>query len=423
MTTTVLRCPRCHTTSDTVGRYCPRCHAPHHPRTAVDTTAPIHALPIAPAPVNDFVDDPYDGPLIVLDSVADPDEPDPAATAAATSAHLITVRRQLRTRIATAGLVTIGLIGAGVQALTVEDRIYSPDAPVRDLFAALTDRDTSRLTDLGTCGLNPLCQPGALTIGYEPPTDVHIDTVTTTGGLRQNQATVTVSYRIASVPQTAQITLQRGTGLLRPWHISNPPGQYLDIHSAQFSNVHLAGAQISTTRPDQARTGSGTWAPPGRYTLTAPDHPLYAVAPTQITANATGDTQTVTVPVTIHPAASGEVTRQVRARLDACAAIASFEPQLDNAALSCPFDYTPTDYQPFIEGIRWTITRYPQIRLDLDPDGTVTVHTTQPGQAQATYRWTTDILEPRQWTGASGRVDLTVRGNVTAKDANLVWTG
>lgn len=424
MTTTVLRCHRCHTTSESAGGYCPRCHTRHDPQQPADTMAPTNAAPAAPPPVNvSSLGDEHDEPLIVLDSVADPDEPDLAATAAATAARLTTARRQLRIRIAVAGLVTIGLIAAAAQALTVEDRIYQPDTPVRQLFAALTDHDTSRLTDLGACGLNPLCQPGALAVGYEPPTDVHIEGVTTTGGLRQNQATVTVSYRIAGTPQTTQISLQRGSGLLRPWHISNPPGQYLDIRSSQFPRVQIAGAQIPTTRPDRTPTGSEVWAPPGRYTLTAPTHPLYAVPPTQATINATGTTQTVTVPITIQPAASDEITRQIRARLDACAPIASFEPHLAATPLSCPFDYTPTDYQPFTDSIRWTITRYPDIRLDIDADGTVTVHTTQPGQAQVTYRWTTDILEPRQWTPATGHTDITISGNVTENDTKLVWAG
>ncbi|WP_344133041.1 hypothetical protein [Luedemannella flava] len=360
--------------------------------------------------------------MIVLDSVGDPNEPDPDAVAAATMARLAAGRRQLRIRILVAGIVTIGLVGAAARALTVEDLIYQPDTPVRDLFAALADRDASRLADLGPCGLNPLCQPGALASGYEPPTDLHINSVTTTGGLRQNRATVAISYQIAGTPQTAIITLERGTGLLRPWQIVDPPGQHLDIRSQHFSSVQLAGAQVPTAVPDRLPASVGVWAPPGRYTVTAPADPLYVASPIQIIASAAGDMQTITVPVTVQPDAVNEITRQVRAQLDACAAIASFDPQVDTP-LSCPFDYTPTDYQPFIDSVRWTITRYPEVRLDLAADGAVTVHTTSPGQAQVTYRWTTDIIEPRQWTTATGRTDITVSGGVTEKDAELVWTG
>lgn len=165
----------------------------------------------------------------------------------------------------------------------------------------------------------------------------------------------------------------------------------------------------------------GVWAPPGRYTITAPEHPLFTATPIETTIGT--DPVTLTMSVGIQQAVTSQIQQQIRARLDTCAAVPDLNPSLGQGISNCRFRYTPEANHPFIDNVNWTITSYPTIELRVDPAGPVTVHTTQPGHATVTYRWTRDILEPRDWSPANGAADITVAGDVELDNNTPRWTG
>jgi hypothetical protein len=187
--------------------------------------------------------------------------------------------------------------------------------------------------------------------------------------------------------------------------------------------VRLAGIDIPTSDDQSAATRSSkVWGPPGVYTSTAAGDALFEAAHATITVTGRVDLAPATLPTVLKAGVVEEIQRQIRARIDQCAADPELRPRTDPTALlsDCPFSHN-TKYA-LIRTPKWTILQYPSIELRIEDDTTVTVHTTTPGNAQISYDWTFDILEPRTWNTVTAIEDITVAGTVFLDNEEVTWT-
>jgi hypothetical protein len=334
------------------------------------------------------------------------------------------------------------LVGAGLVLLLVlvcggyvviENVFYSPDGPVRQVFAALEAKDTAGLRGYMDC--DPLCQPGALAVGYQPPT--HLQIVGVRYGAAANDdptrrpdkgdATVLVRYQLGGVTYDDAVGVYRlNSGLLRPWGISQPPGSWLDVVSTSLDTAKVAGATVHTIAqlpPGDTRTSGEAWAPPGIYTVTGRQSVLWGSPPVQvlIAGSSTGRKE-VKLDLAVKPTVVDEVNRQVRTRIDDCAALRNFYPATDASSIvrDCPFRYDVPYSQT--QGVKWTIVDYPRIELNLGDDQTVTVRTTMPGHARVNYSYSFNVTEPRTWSPASATVEIAPAGTVSEDGGKVVWS-
>lgn len=311
--------------------------------------------------------------------------------------------------------------------------ITEPAEPVvRRLFAALAGRDTITLSAIADCRASPLCRPGALATGYQPPQQARITGLEQQRSVSGNRTTIAhVQYELDHVTHQDTVTLSpERVGLFHErWQVTTPPGAQIQLQTAYVDRIRLAGATITAASQAAANAPSSSppaaatiWAPPGRYTIAGLPTALYDT--TEVTTTITGESQTpvtVEITATLKPAITAAVNDQIAAYLRVCAAQHDFYPRTDPAPLHrCPFTYDSpyaiTDDQ------RWTIDSRPTIQFEpIDPNA-LTVTTTTAGQATVTYRWSTDITEPRRWNTAAATVTYTVTGTVTTVNDTITWT-
>jgi hypothetical protein len=431
----------------TTGRACPGCTAPvpGHARACVrcGIVLPGHPLP-PPFVAYDTVEVPP-GPF-ALPQPPHQHQHQPAGIARSPGTAILLPagepptgpfahRRPRRGRLLA---VAAGLAGAVVAAAVIalpNADAGPPQQPVQALFAALTAHNGDALNHLVTCAPDPLCTGRGLATGYQPPRDLRIRAVldghATPTLQASDHAVVQVRYQVAGTDHDTDIGLTRvAHGLFgHRWRITRPPGGSITLRSPALSQVHLAGADLTlttpndTTAPDQTATANRIWAPPGVYTATAVPDPLLTTAPVTITVTGTTDPAETTLPATVQPALTADIDRQVHARIDQCAAQHTMHPNLDPAnpaAQRCPIThdspYTITT-QP-----TWRVDTYPHLTLHPAADGTLQVQTTTAGQASITYSWTTDILEPRRWTPTTATEPITIAGQVTLDHTTPTWT-
>jgi hypothetical protein len=403
---TTPQCPRCAAPARTDARFCRACGTPL-------------AAPPAPRP-------PTDDQVAVV--------PVPVDTTASALRPVDRPRRWWRSRrvqLSAAALVITGIVG-WYALVTLIDRTHPPDGPVKDLFAALAAHDGERARSLIDCG--PACAGDALRTGYEPPTGVEITSTRygtanpddQTRRPNRNRAVVAVRYHLGADAHTDAIGLQRtGTGLVRTWHITRPPGALLDITSTAVPRAHLAGAEVRTvTAPAAGRNTAGAIrALPGRYTLAGDDTPLLAATSTTVdVAGDRGERIRIALTVTVKPAALDSVRQQIRTRIDTCAQQPTLTPT-SSGGRNTPCPWRGSTQYTFTRNIRWTVVDYPTVTLRLDDASAVTVHTTTPGHVRLDYESTLDVLEPRRWAPQTATVEVTVAGAVTSAGNTISWTG
>ncbi len=369
-----------------------------------------------------------------LDGIRAPLPPlPPYATAPAPALPAPPSRRPSRraVQITAAGLAVLVAVTAVVVIRNASGS--SPRQLVQRLFDQLTDRDPNVLHTVGKCTtINQLCGTTALTSGYQPPTNMHIDRTNgeIDGAHGSKQTSITVSYDLDGHRVTTDITLEyRKQGLFTGyWSITEPPGRTLTFPGPTQRTITVANAHLP---PIAADTPATVWAPPGVYTISQPGTALLEPSQLTITVDGTytattGDKQqptTVTLPDTIKPAVSGQVHTDVKEHLDACAAQRVFAPDTDptpGTPHTCPLQHS-TRYA-ITDDPTWTILQYPQIHLEPMPDGSLTVTTTTAGRAAIHYRWTLYLREPRQWYDADAVEDIIISGKVTAEQGAPTWT-
>lgn len=335
--------------------------------------------------------------------------------------------RRLQVAVAVLTVVACG----GWYALTAAiAAAHPPEDPVRDLFAALNDRDGQRLADLVDCRPARLCTAASLATGYTPPSEVTLLETTfgdpvagdTTKRPDKNRATVKVRYRLPNGEHTETVQLARDrAGLVRRWHITTSPGAGLDVITTTPGTARAAGAAVDTVTAAPSREAS-LLLPPGTWTITADPTALLTTDPVKVHASGDRDRQSVRLTSRVRPDVLGPVQDQIRARIDACAAVDDLRPDVGTGLLSnCPFSAT-TRYT-VVRNVRWEVRQYPEIELRQDDAGTVTVHTTRAGRAQVRYQYSREIVSPDTFNDVTDTVDITVGGQVDVAAGAATWSG
>ncbi len=333
-----------------------------------------------------------------------------------------------------AGAVLLVLCGG---YLVLQDTWYTPDEPVRQLFAALSARDAAALAGMDECGT--VCAAGGLSRGYQPPTGLQIVGVDYGGAAPddptrrpdRNRAAVRVRYQVAGRWYDDVVGVERpDAGFLRRWGLAGPPGGYLQVVSDGLAKATVAGATVDTVAPapDLPHDVGRTFVPPGVYTVGGTESALWETVP--VTVTVAGDLnrfgpdagQRVTLDLRVKPTVVDQVRQQIHQRIDVCAAKASFSPVADPSSIvsDCPFsaleNYTLT------QNLKWTVLDYPDIELRIGDDHTVGVKTVKPGHARLDYEYSYDILEPRRWTPTSQTVEVSPGGTVVEDNGAVVWS-
>ncbi|MGI5186136.1 hypothetical protein ACQEVZ_58800 [Dactylosporangium sp. CA-152071] len=231
---------------------------------------------------------------------------------------------------------------------------------------------------------------------------------------------------LVAAPETVEVTRYRSGMLGHRWAISALPGARVQVRSAAFDNAQVAGI---TVRPDPVdeplkTDRPGLFAPPGAYTVTVDaDVPFAGITATVIVAGGVDPAPVVLAPA-LSPDIQPKVEQQIRDRIALCGRPQEFRPyppDWRNFSQTCPFGHDPQS--PITQPPVWTVERLPAIMLRVDEHGAVVVKTTSPGIATIRYRWSVDIVEPRQWREDSRTVEFTAGGYVGVADHAPNWVG
>ncbi|MFC5004440.1 hypothetical protein ACFPIJ_42265 [Dactylosporangium cerinum] len=350
-------------------------------------------------------------------------------------------QQRRRTTQILAGVLAVLIV---VTAVTIVRNSYGPPPRelVQRLFDAIADRDDEAFSLAGKCSDNPLCTAVALKTGYQPPTNIHIDSErelpadTQLPGTKRRNVTVSFDLNGRRATNEVGLTYRKQNFFGGSWSITEPPGSVITIPGPTHFLIDLAGADLPPIAADVPVTA---WAPPGVYTVSKAGTALLEASQVTVTIGAdgkdgAGDTNgpggtdggeastTVTLPDTIKAGVAEQVIAQVRAGIDACAAQGSFNPDTDptlGTINTCPMRHS-TRYS-ITDKPQWTVLQYPQVRLDPAPDGTITVTTTTAGRAEIHYRWTMYLAEPRTWYEVNAVEEFKVNGRVTADNGTPTW--
>ncbi|GAA3260898.1 hypothetical protein ACFO1B_55415 [Dactylosporangium siamense] len=333
-------------------------------------------------------------------------------------------RRTRRWIRSTGGAVAVLLVAATAVRCSGIGPTESPESLVRSVFAALTAHDGQRLNELAYCSDSPLCAAGGLAVGYQAPE--HFEIVSSDRG--KDHRVIKIRYTVGGDVAEDNVELARfRVGFLsHRWQIMRLPGAHLDVRTAASDKVHVAGLTVAPNPVDVA-TGANVprpYAPPGVYTVAIDADALYAATSVPVVVAGSVDPPPTVLTPTLRPELQGQIEQQIRDRISYCADQRDFHPSTPDwrtFTQTCPFGFNAR--VTFTKPPTWTVEQLPKIVLSVDDHAAITVRTTSAGVATVRYQWSTDIVEPRRWTDASGTVEFTIRGQVGVKDNVPYWVG
>ncbi|WP_347599011.1 hypothetical protein [Acrocarpospora sp. B8E8] len=287
----------------------------------------------------------------------------------------------------------------------VERGFFHPENTVTSFFEALGDRDAASARDL----LLPIREPYSLALlqsavlksrGYTPPADVRVEQTDAT----RDRASVQVSFVLNGQRRWLSLDLRRDAqatvGLFHQWRISDGGLHPITIEFDEVDSLLVAGTPIP---PASDRTIAELAAPPGGYTVSLPDQPLWEASPVVAYAgiDERGWSRTVRLEPTIKADARAEIDPQVRSYLDRCAQSTTLVPE------KCPFSAYPYST---VRNVKWKIVKYPEYELS-DYAGQVSISTITDGEATVTgdsvgYFGGTDPFSTTDRFAVSGNVEL-----------------
>lgn len=338
------------------------------------------------------------------------DDPDPEPTPIVQRRPPLS-RKAKRRRLVAAAVAVVLAAALGV-LYVIQDRWYSPEEPIRELFAILESGDAAALAKLrgaNSVAGQPLFAAGALDAGWEPPTDFRIESVEhdVSGhwedGIigkkyfedhhqRPNKeyAYAVVSYALGGERHETGLAVRReATGFFRQWRI-DPEFQFwedgldstveVSAWNTETGTYRIAGAETDSTEP--------LLAMPGVYEVTIPGDAVYEDTTTTV-AVPIGQDVTVSGDQRIKDDVYAAVTEQVHAHVDTCIATPGF-PDGD-----CGFKDDSGWLLTMPSGTEWQLGSYPTIDIATgaadDSDlGSIVVVTTEPGLATAEWEKSTD---------------------------------
>ncbi len=235
---------------------------------------------------------------------------------------------------------------------------FRPGAAVNGYFSALADRDVDDLAGW----LSPASEAAVLnddlfaerikSADYQPPTDVDIKAI----DREDDEATAEVSFVVGGNRMEAKLTLRRDdestVGVFKGWHVVDGISS-IPVDASQ-EGLMINGVPVPADGSSQTRS---ILSAPGVHVVSVASNPLSEAAPQTVTVLPGSD---YGAPVQVVPelksAARSSIDEQVKKYLDDCAQQTVAEPQ------NCPFRLT--GYQD-AEKIKWTISQYPTVQIDV----------------------------------------------------------
>lgn len=258
--------------------------------------------------------------------------------------------------------------------------VSAPGSVVAAYFDALTDRDV----DAALGNVAPeIAEPAAPDVvntavlrsaDYSPPAGVEVSGVEVDG----RTAVAAVAFTIEGRAHSASLRLRREEGLLdtvfHRWRLVDALGS---ITLGEVPpEITVNGERIPAYGPEGPRILTVL---PGGYQIgMPPDDPLWdaRATPAQVAPLAATE---VSIPLVARPEVREEVNRQLRQRLDECAASTELLPP------GCPFG---NQRVARATGVEWEITEYPNVALTAGEgelgEATMLVETSSEGEAVVT---------------------------------------
>lgn len=262
-----------------------------------------------------------------------------------------------------------------VTTFAVQRIWYTPDSPITGYFDALAARDADKAPSYlrdGNSGSDSNSPTGSEILtsqAFVPPTALKVDKIEDGDDDKSRKAKV--SYKLGDSNVTAEVSLRRSEelsfGLFRGWYISDDRPA-IAITTSSPVPVQVNGVTLA---PDSEQ-GPRTTVFPGRYVVEVADNPLVDSDP--VTVDVGFEDVEANLVTRIKATAQAEVDKQVKAYLTGCL-VAATKPEHN-----CPFSIGYSE----ITSPVWRIDKYPTIELGLNPDGGITVESTEDGQATLT---------------------------------------
>lgn len=309
-------------------------------------------------------------------------------------------RPRRRRRLAVLAAIGLALLLV-VAVYAIRSTGSSPAATVTAYFDALADRDADAARrvlapEIGApLGQEAIDDAVLRSEAYSPPREVEVTGVT----VDDRDATVAASYVVDGRRYPASLRLRRGGGLVdavfHRWRIVNGIGTVRFGRAPE--QVTVNGEPVAAHDPLGPRILA---ALPGGYRIGVPEgDPLWQARTTVAVVQPQQETE-VDVALAARAEVRDEVDRQIRERLDRCAASTELAPP------GCPFAY---GFAVAADDVQWRILRYPVVGLSPPPDpersGAV-VDTTREGEAMVTGTRRFGAIEDTVQFPATGMVSV-----------------
>ncbi|MQA78495.1 MAG: hypothetical protein GEV10_08450 [Streptosporangiales bacterium] len=360
----------------------------------------------------------------------------------------------LRKRGSKRPLVIIGGIAAvlilfAVTVTVLQSTVFGPKAAVNAYFGALEDRDAEKAlarissgsssgegsTGSGSASEELLTDKVLGAKQYQPPTDVEITSTkasSDSGDDDSDSQEANVSYQVAGERQTATMRVWKSDdkrfGLFDKWIIeggrsslSLATGPPYTVNGQELKAPDEQGGGEDGGDGDDGDGGYGegeSAAPtsyaafPGGYEVAVPGNPLFSSATKKVTVTLKGEPAQVNLDPDIKPAAITEVRKQVTAYIDLCAGETTLQPD------GCPLGvYGGSDPR----NVKWTVTKYPTIRLAQENGSRVSVVTDDGSEGSATVTYEAKGYFGDEYESQTGTSSITVAGVVVVKGGKLDW--
>jgi hypothetical protein len=287
-----LTCPNCESPVRAGAWFCSTCGfdlLAHAPKQADPPNAENAAQPQDP-PTADSADQPD------TENAARPEEPTATFTARLRARAEQTLRqvgyRKVIVVVGVVGVIVALVLGSGhvVRSQAAE----GPEPLVQALFTALANRDEVKARELDVCANSPVCVPGSLDRGYEPPDDLQIKRVAygepnpndPTRRPDKNHAIVQASYRVGAETHDDTFFLRRSSQVSeagvesRTWSFENPVGRHVSLRSQYATLVRVAGSQtqLKTAEPGGRAVFRTLWLLPGSYEVAGVSNVLFGTS-------------------------------------------------------------------------------------------------------------------------------------------------
>lgn len=268
------------------------------------------------------------------------------------------------------GVAVVLLVVTAVPLLIPRWLPDGPDDVARAYFEALAERDADKaLTFLDPASRKP-ADPLMLTDrilndpGYTPPSEVEAEVLFSA----TDTSTVKVDYRINQAKHPLELTLTRDDDSTE-WKIQNGLlSMALPRNDAGWDTFLVSGAAVPAIQERLELVF------PGAYRIVATGNGIQEAPPITVWAGA-GETDRLLV--RLRPTVREAIEPQVRAYLDTCAESRELLPP------RCPFGGR-SDWP--VTSLKWTITHYPTLKLQLTSTGAEAWVVGEAGEAEVTGR-------------------------------------